>query len=292
MTHVVCVGDLMADVLALLPGPLARGTDTPATVRILGGGAAANAAAWVAAAGGVATFVGRVGDDELGRQAVAQLEQAGVDARVEADPDRPTGTCIVLVDPSGERTMVPSAGANAAAFDPELLPEHADWLLLSGYSLLRDESRASALAVLTLGRERGWAIAVDAASAGPLHEVGAESFLDRLGTGIVLLANGAEARVLTGEVDPAAAARTLARRLGAAVVKIGSGGAVWSDARRVCSIPAMPAEVVDTTGAGDAFAAGFLTASGSGASRLMRALHCARHAVAQAGGRPMLPVSG
>lgn len=292
MTHVICVGDLMADVLAVLPGPLARGTDTPAAVRILGGGAAANAAAWVVVAGGTATFVGRAGDDEIGRQAVAELKQAGVDPRVEIDAHRPTGTCVVLVDPSGERTMVPSAGANAAALDPALLPDEADWLLLSGYSLLRDESRASALAVLTIARERGWSVAVDAASAAPLQRVGAESFLDWLGRDVLLLANGAEARVLSGEVDPVFAARTLARRLGAAAVKIGSGGAVWCDGRMVCSMPAVRAEVVDTTGAGDAFAAGFLTASGRGAYRLLSGLRCAQRAVARVGGRPALPVSG
>src|SRR5207237_4801209 len=99
MTRVVCVGDLMVDVLAVLPGPLARGSDTPAEVRLLGGGAAANVAAWAVVAGASAVFVGRTGTDALGRDAVAQLAAAGVDARSTPDPHRPTGPCTVLLHP-------------------------------------------------------------------------------------------------------------------------------------------------------------------------------------------------
>jgi len=165
MTSVVCVGDLMVDVLARLPGPLAPGSDTPAPVALFGGGAAANVAAWLCAAGGHATFVGRVGADALGRTAVEELRAAGVEVSVVVDASRPTGSCIVLVDPSGERTMVPSAGANDGPLDPAALPPSADWLYVSGYALLKDAPRPGALAMLQAARERGWRVAIDAASA-------------------------------------------------------------------------------------------------------------------------------
>src|SRR5699024_5666389 len=104
----------MLDVLARLPGPLARGSDTPAPVTMLAGGSAANTAAWLAHAGLPAEFVGRVGDDLAGTAARAALDAAGVTPRLRRHPQLATGTCIVLVDPSGERTMIPDAGANAA----------------------------------------------------------------------------------------------------------------------------------------------------------------------------------
>src|SRR5437762_609565 len=110
---VVCLGDVMVDVVALLPSRLHTGSDTPAPISVLGGGSAANTAAWLVAAGVPTTFAGRVGDDPFGRMAIDELAANGIDVAVSVDPERPTGICIVLVDADGERTMVPSAGANA-----------------------------------------------------------------------------------------------------------------------------------------------------------------------------------
>jgi ribokinase len=286
VTHIVCLGDVMIDVVALLPGPLAAGSDTPAPIAVFGGGAAANVAAWCVAVGGSATFLGRVGDDALGHRAVQELESAGADVRVQYDPQRPTGTCIVLVDPSGERSMIPSSGANDAPIDLRVMPADADWLYVSGYSLLNAGSRPSARTALALARERGWSIAVDAASAAPLHAVGAETFLDWLGKNTVVLANSDEARVLTGAAEPTVAAQRLGARVGAAVVKCGADGAVWSDGTRQITVPAAPVHVVDTTGAGDAFAAGFLSSSGDVRDRLAAATNLAARVIAHPGGRP------
>jgi sugar/nucleoside kinase (ribokinase family) len=286
MTHVVCVGDLMVDVVALLPGPLAIGSDTPAPVSIHGGGAAANVAAWLVECGASATFFGRIGDDALGLRAVEELTAAGVEPLVTIDPTRPTGTCIVLVNAHGERTMVPSPGANDAANDPRLLPATADWLYLSGYALLNDGSRAFARAVLAAARDRGWSIAVDAASSAPLEAVGADRFLEWLGADVLLFANTDEAYVLTGINEAAAAAQALALRCGTAIVKRGDAGAVWSDGSGVRSVPSQPAEVLDSTGAGDAFAAGFLAGPGEIGESLANAARVAARAVGRVGARP------
>lgn len=286
MTRLVCLGDLMVDVLALLPGPLAVGSDTPAPVTSYGGGAGANVAAWAAAVGAAASFVGRAGADALGAQAAAELAAGGVDVRIETDPERPTGACIVLVDPSGERTMVPSPGANDAPLDVAALPAAADWLYVSGYALLNPGSRSSALAALAVARERGWSVALDPASAAPLAAAGADTFLDWIGVDVLLLPNRDEAFVLTGERDPAAAARRLGARCGGAVVKDGAAGAVWSDGQEVVAVAGVPATVVDTTGAGDAFAAGFLVTSGDIETRLHAAVDLGARAVSRAGARP------
>jgi ribokinase len=281
MTHVVCVGDLMVDVVATLPGPLAFGSDTPAPISFHGGGAAANVAAWLVACGATATFVGRIGDDPMGRWLMDDLIAAGVAANIALDPARPTGTCIVLVAPDGERTMVPSAGANAGASDVDLLPADADWLYLSGYALLDPGARPFALAALSLARERRWSVAVDAASAAPLHAAGAPTFFDWIGRGLVLLANEDESTALTGIADPESAARALARACGQAVVKCGRGGAVWSDGSATRQQSADDVHVVDTTGAGDAFAAGFLATDGDIGQMLAGA-----RAVGHPGARP------
>ncbi|HVU91299.1 MAG TPA: carbohydrate kinase family protein [Jatrophihabitans sp.] len=286
MMHVVCVGDLMVDVVAQLPGSLATGSDTPALISFSGGGAAANVAAWLVAAGASATFVGRIGDDTFGLRAVEELTAAGVEPVVTIDPARPTGTCIVLVNDSGERTMIPCAGANDAPGDAGLLPASADWLYLSGYALLNEGSRGFGLAALEVARGRGWSVAVDAASAAPLATVGADTFLEWAGPDVLLFANADEALVLTGLTDPAAAAQKLAVRCGAAVVKRGVEGAVWSDGSAVRSVPAVSSPVVDSTGAGDAFAAGFLATAGEVEAALRRGVSLAARAVAKVGARP------
>lgn len=286
MTHVVCVGDVMVDVVARLPGPLAFGSDTPAEIGIHGGGAAANVAAWLVAAGASATFVGRIGDDGFGLRAVEELTAAGVEPLVTIDTELPTGTCIVLVNERGERTMVPCAGANDAPSDASLLPARADWLYVSGYALLNPGSRPFGLAALAVARERGWSVAVDAASSAPLRAAGAETFLGWVGSDVVLFANTDEALELTGLAEPAAAAQALAARCGSAIVKRGVRGAVWSDGSGVRSVPAVPTEVIDSTGAGDAFAAGFLAAAGEVDAALALAAQLAARAVGRIGARP------
>lgn len=292
MTRVVCLGDLMMDVLARLPGPLAVGSDTPAPVGIYGGGSAANTAAWLVRAGLPTTFVGRVGDDALGRRALDELTAAGVDLAVSIDPLRPTGTCIVLVDVDGERTMVPSAGANAGLGDvalPAGLFEAESLLHLSGYALFTAGSRPAALDALATARAAGCPISVDTASSAPLAGVGPELFLSWVGPGVLVFANRDEAQVLTRSADPATAALTLARRCGEAIVKCGADAAVWSDGAAVIEVPVDESVAIDSTGAGDAFAAGVLAArvAGGDVRTALGAGHAlAAHAIAQVGGRP------
>src|SRR5581483_4389585 len=195
------------------------GSDTPAPVTFLGGGAAANVACWLASAAVSATFVGRVGADVAGREAIARLEESGVTTALSVDPELPTGTCIVLVGPDGERTMVPSNGANSGLGSVNAatsLPEAADALYVSGYALLDPAARTFAVDAIAYGRKRGWLIVADAASAAPLAAAGADAFDRWVGAPAVVFANDDEARVLTGATG-ADAARALAARFGEAV---------------------------------------------------------------------------
>jgi sugar/nucleoside kinase (ribokinase family) len=260
---VVVVGDLMVDVVARMSGPLAHGSDTPASVSYRPGGAGANVAAWLAVCGVPVALVARAGDDEAGRGALARLRRHGVDVtHVAVDPERATGACVVLVAPDGERSMLPDAGANAAlapgdvARAPFAVGAH---LHLAGYTLLRDgPPRAAALEALRRARASGMTISLDPSSAAPIERVGAARFLELAGHPDLLLPNRDEAIALTGSPDP----RALAGHAREVVVTLGADGARWSDGRVVLAAPAVAAgaAVADTTGAGDAFAAGFLAA--------------------------------
>ncbi|MGN9803587.1 carbohydrate kinase family protein [Micromonospora sp. L32] len=293
-SRVVVVGDLITDVVAVLAGPLATGSDTPATIQVSGGGQAANTAAWIAAQGVPVTLVGAVGDDSAGRDRVAELERVGVECAVEVHLGCATGTVIVLAT-AGERTMVTERGANL-----RLTVEHVERTLaaapdaahlhLSGYCLLDAASRPAGLAALAAARARGLTTSVDAASAAPLRRVGAAAFLSWVRDVDLLLVNADEAGVLAGGLDPGAQARALSVSARRVVVKRGEAGAVWVDRSATVSVaPARRVAVVDVTGAGDAFAAGLLTAWLGGAeprAALGRAGDLGALAVSTVGARP------
>ena len=259
---VVVVGDVMVDVLAAMSGPLAHGSDTPAQVTTAGGGSAANVACWLARQGVPTSYVGRVGDDPLGRESVVALHGCGVTTYVSHDHERTTGTCVVLVEPGGERSMLPDSGANTTLTPADLPREPfrpGAHLHLSGYTLLNEGCREAALAAIAMAREVGMTVSVDPSSAAPLRSVGAARFLAWTRGVDLLLANRDEAAVLAGTADPHAAAQQLGEDFGEVVVKLGADGALWHRGFIGASAPAeRGVEVVDTTGAGDAFAAGFL----------------------------------
>jgi sugar/nucleoside kinase (ribokinase family) len=262
VTRLVVLGDVMVDVVCRLDGPIALGSDAPARIEFGYGGSAANVSAWAAVARGAGAaplLAGRIGADERGRAAEAALRAAGVDTRLTVDAELPTGTCVVLVGPDGERSMVPDPGANDRLAGEDLpddvLVEGAH-LHLTGYTLVRDGSRAAGRAAIARARERGMSVSVDPSSAALLSP----AFLDELDGVGMLLPNAEEAAVLSGEDDAQRAALLLAARIPEVVVTLGARGALWASGKRVCAVDAERATPVDTTGAGDAFAAGFLAA--------------------------------
>jgi ribokinase len=290
----VCVGDLMVDIIARLGSPLALGSDTPSEVELLGGGSAANTACWLAFIGARASLVAVVGDDEFGRQARADLSSHGVEGHVTVDSGRPTGRCIVLVAQSGERTMIPDAGANAnlsATHIESAGLSASDHLHLSGYALLSASARPAALVALDRARNVGASISIDVASSAPIIGTGSDHVLRWLGTDLLVFANLDEARALTGERDAMSAAQELAERAGAAIVKTGRQGAIWAADGAVIEVSTVPIEPRDTTGAGDAFAAGFLarwTSDNSPVESIREGHRLARHCCRLLGGRPDL----
>jgi sugar/nucleoside kinase (ribokinase family) len=193
----------------------------------------------------------------------------------------------VLVEPGGERSMLPDRGANAA-LAPPALPPGAGHLHVAGYALLDPGARPAALAAIAAARAAGYPISVDPASAAPLAAAGPAAFLGWVAGVDLLLPNRDEASALTGLTEPAAAARALAAHVREVVVTLGADGALWTDGRRLVRAPAAPAAAVDTTGAGDAFAAGLLAARVAGAApeaALAAGARLAAEAVARPGAR-------
>ncbi len=282
---VVVVGDLMVDVVVVPEGPLSTGSDTPAQVATLGGGSAANTACWLAELGVDVTLVASVGDDALGRTALDALDASGVRFAGTVHPDRATGSCVVLVEPGGDRTMLPDRGANDA-LDPvpveATIGDATTWVHLSGYALLGSGSHAAAQAAMAAARRRRVPFSVDAASAAPLRSAGPRRFLGWIDGCQVLFGNDDEVAVLGGVRGVLGGAREV-------VVKLGAAGASWTDGTRSETSPAVAAAVVDTVGAGDAFDAGFLAARARGddvSACLHAGTRAAARAVAQRGARP------
>jgi sugar/nucleoside kinase (ribokinase family) len=286
---VVVVGDLATDVVAVLSGEPAPGSDRPASIRSRGGGAGANVAVHLAGLGVPVVLAGCVGDDAAGAALVAELTAAGVGLAVRTVPGAASGTIVSLVEPGGQRSMLADRGANLdLRADDVPLPGPGGHLHLSGYTLLDARPRAAGLAALAAARAAGRTVSLDPASTGPLRAYGPDRWLaDTTGVDL-LLPNADEARLLTGCADVADAARALARGHGAVAVTLGADGALWASGGELVHRPARPADVVDTTGAGDAFTAGLLTvwlAGGDPAAALDAGLERAAAVVGRPGAR-------
>lgn len=273
--RIVVVGDVAVDVLvapAALPVP---GADVPARIRTRSGGAGANTAAWLAHLGAAVTLAARVGDDAAGRAAAMELAGAGVDPALAVDPARPTCTVVALLG-DGDRTLLSDRGA-AAHLSASDLPDltGARHLHLSGYVLLDASSRPAGLAALAAARAAGLTTSVDPQVAPALTP----EFLDWVRGVDLLLPNAAELAALGPVLDAVEAVASTSA----------GGGATWEDRSGTWTVAAPRVEVVDATGAGDAFNAGVLVAwlGGAGPEAALRA-GCAAGAAAvgRVGARP------
>ncbi|MER6446986.1 sugar kinase [Streptomyces venezuelae] len=293
------IGDVVTDVVARHPEPLAPATDTAARIRTLPGGAGANAACWAARTGTAEVrLLARVGA-ESARWHERALVDAGVRPRLVVDAQEPTGTVVALVGKDAERTFLTDSGASLrlcpADWAPSLL-DGAAHLHLSGYLFFADSSRELAVVALRAARARGVQVSVDPASAGFLAGLGPQRFLDAAAGADVLLPNEDEARLLAGLPEPAGvagvarAAEELSRRVPLVVVTRGAAGALVAERGRITAeVEAEPVEAVDSTGAGDAFTGGFLAARLEGADPAEAAragCRAAALAVTRVGGRP------
>lgn len=292
VSRILVVGDVVDDILVRPRGVTAFASDTAAEIDQQPGGSAANVAAWLGASGAAVAFVGRAGGAGADGHAAA-LRTHGVDAHVASDPRLSTAMIVLLVDPAGERTMYVDRGANAGLRAEDVPPRQwtrLGWLHLTGYSFFDPAVRPVAMALMRRAEAAGVPVSVDPSSAGFLETVGAAAFLGWVRGAALLVPNAQESQVLTGLSDPVQAGRKLAADHGEVVVTCGRAGAVSCRAtREPVHQPPVPVEVVDTTGAGDAFAAGMLAAGLRGAdvrTRLAAGAELAARAVGRLGARP------
>ena len=284
---VLAIGDALVDVIATcddaflvehrLPKGLMQLLDADSADRLyaamgnareMSGGSAANTMAGIAAMGGRAAFIGQVADDQLGEIFRHDMRALGV--RFDTPPldsgnMHPTGRCLILVTPDSQRTMNTCPGAShqlqAEALDEELIAS-ASILMLEGYLWGPELPRKAMQRAIEVARGAGRKVAFTLSESVCMPDR-REGMLRVIQEGSVdlLFANEHEVQQLTGSEDRSEAIAMLSARVPTLVITRGAEGALGLENGQGVEVPAAPvAKVVDTTGAGDLFAAGFLIA--------------------------------
>lgn len=258
-SKICIIGDINVDVITLLSGPLQKNTDTTSVNAITLGGSTCNVAVWLTHLGVKVDLVGAIGEDVLGTWVITQLQAFGVsDENIRTIAGNRTGTCVILVDETGARSMMPDFGANLVQgvdLGIEKLIQESDIVAMSAYTFLRPESRKFALDVLECVEKSNARMVIDAASSSPIEITGAEKVRKYLARADLVLANEDEFAALASgaPADWTNEFRNL-------IVKRGERGALWLyKGQEVASVKAETVKVLDTTGAGDAFCAGLLS---------------------------------
>lgn len=301
MPKALVIGDVIDDILVRPLAPIRPDTDTSSEISNEPGGSGANFACWLAKAQGFAkageltgldvTFVGRVAAADLERHS-AVLRGYGVRPLLQADEVAATGAIVVIAEPNS-RSFLTSRGANqnldlGAVTSEELVG--FDLVYVSGYSVFGEGQAAQFAELVRRAHAAGCRVAVDPGSASFIAEFGVPRFLDLLAGVDVLLPNLEEGRVLSGEHRADVIAAHLAERFEEVVLTLGADGVQLAQRGQPTQhVPAFAADALDSTGAGDAFAAGYLAARLAGRSPEASAVIGARMgaiAVTLVGGRP------
>ena len=311
---VVAIGNAIVDVIASATDDfidsekLSRGSmqliDAPRATELYGkmgpgrevsGGSAANTIAGMAALGRKCGFIGQVAKDQLGDVFAHDIRAIGVDfGTVAREAEPPTARCLILVTPDGQRTMNTFLGASqflpAAAIDRDLIADSAI-LYLEGYLWDPEEPRAAMRAAIGIARGAGRKVAFTLSDAFCISRHG-DDFRKLIDEGMIdiLFANDAEVHALMGTDDVASAVTALSAKVPTLVVTHGANGAEAQSGGEHARVAAEPIDkVVDTTGAGDLFAAGFLAGQAEGRSlkdSLTMGAICAAEVISHYGPRP------
>lgn len=225
------------------------------------GGSAANTIAGVAEMGGSGGYVCRVGDDEYGRFYADDLRRLGITVSAGKAADGPTGTCVVLITPDAQRTMLTHLGVSSRLGPDDLdadLIASAQWLYVEGYLLPGESTREAALEAISIAREKGVQVALTVSD--PFCVRACRDLLWQLiDTSVDLLfCNEAEAAALTGKTDPVDCAQVIHAHASSVALTFGARGSLLIHDGTIHPIEGAPCEAVDTTGAGDMYAAGIL----------------------------------
>ncbi len=258
--HVVVIGDVMLDVVVKPETVTAPTSDTPSTVRLSRGGAAANVAEALARSGHHVTYVGACGGDLTAQLFEGALRDAGVNVDLERI-ETPSGVVVALVDTAGQRAMMTDRAANSSlglAHVLRALDRPFDHLHVSGYTLLDPSTVDVGRGALQRANELGRSTSVDVCSVAPLRAMTPRAFIEAARGAHFLFANEEEALALSGAADVNSAMDHLEHDFAEVVITRGGSGARARRDGVEYDVPAASDTVVDTTGAGDAATGAYL----------------------------------
>ena len=240
------LGDAHLDVVVAISGPVMPDTDTSAYTRVTVGGQAANVAAWVSALGGRSRLIAALADDTAAALVASDLTRRGVDLVGPVIAGR-TGVVVSLTEGGSHRSMLTDRGVGPLLADADIRPAWLDgcsWLHLPAYSLTSQPVQAAAVAGVAAARARSARLSIDLSSTAAITAYGLPAFVDLLRELRPELVFGTRAETdLVGELPGTQM-----------ITKLGAAGVIVGGQR----YPALTTEPADATGAGDAFAAGYL----------------------------------
>lgn len=261
LNHVAVLGDVFVDIILRVPSYPPEGFDAMATrLSFRQGGSSTATACALSKLGCASRVIGRIGCDGFGDIVVKKLRECGIVVdKLQRDPDRPTGLTFVVVTDSGERTMFAYRGANDYLEVPTVA-EHCRWLHLSGYALLSSYQRRAVEETFSRAVEAGIGVSIDI-GVEPARSA-ADAIRILVPRADVVFPSRREAPLIYPGLNPFEAAhRMVSAGAGCVALKLGSDGSyvVTDRGGLYAKIPPFQVSIHDTTGAGDAFNAGFIT---------------------------------
>jgi len=260
------------------------------------GGSAANTIVGIADMGGKVAYVGKTGSDNFGLQYASELQDLGIHFGAKASNET-TGTCVVLITPDAQRTMLTNLGVSATlspADIDEAALKKAEYVYVEGYLFAGDSTKAAALHAIALAKKNNVKVALTISDPF-LIDICRDEFVRLMENDVDLLfCNEDEAKALTGEADPIDAAHAIHKHCANVALTLGKNGSIIMHEGKAIAIESIEVAAIDSTGAGDMYAAGVLYGITNGLS-WKQAGHLGSHAagkiVAQLGARLPAPLS-
>lgn len=294
---IITLGDIVVDILVKSNESLRYGSDVTGDVIIRGGGSAANFASWLSYLSEEVSFIGKVGNDIFGSFLIDDLTSRGIKTHITKDSNVSTGKIILLVDKMAERSMITDRGANLLLNEqdiPKKLFSEAIHFHLTGYSFFgSSELLNTTKLAIRLAKKNSLSMSIDPSSYGLLKEFSPERFFKITDGFDIIFPNLDEGFILTGYRAPERIVKDLINYYPIVVLKMGKKGCMilrrGENLIRIDSNIDSSKEVLDTTGAGDSFAAAFIKSfledndlkkAGNFANKI------AYHAIKNIGGRP------
>lgn len=246
------------------------------------GGSAANTIVGVADFGGSTAYACKVGNDDYGRLYVEQMRELGVTIEIPATSGQ-TGTCVVLITEDAQRTMLTHLGVSGELCEADIDESEiakAQYVYVEGYLFTGDATQAAAIKAIEVARQKGVKVALTVSDPFLINLYRGEFWRLIEGPVDLLFCNLEEARALTGETDPIECAHAIHRHTDNVALTLGSEGSIIMHEGEAIPIEGMQAEAVDTTGAGDMYAAGVLYGITNGLT-WHQAGHLGSHAAAR-----------